>query len=71
MAKEDEHLKALQETLEEAHKSNSTAHIGPKEAGEGAQAIQRSIDKVFDADAQNSAATVWVRGHKGCRPCDQ
>lgn len=52
----DEHLKALQDTLQHAADNKSTAHIGPKEAAEGAKAIQRVVDEAFDKDAQSNAA---------------
>lgn len=44
----DERLKALQDTLKAAADSNSTAHIGSKEAAEGAAAIQRVVDERLD-----------------------
>jgi len=51
----DEHLKALHDTLKSAADSKSTAHIGHKEAAEGANAIQRAVDEAFDKDAQSNA----------------
>ena len=52
----DEPLKALHDTLQSAADNNSTAHIGPKEAAEGAKAIQRMVDEAFDKDAQSNAS---------------
>ena len=40
----DKHLKALHDTLKAAADSNSNAIIRPKEAREGAKAIERLAD---------------------------
>lgn len=66
----DEHLKALQDTLKAAADDNRNAIIRPKEAREGAEAIQRTVDEAFDKDAQSNQSKIDAHVMHGPRRID-